>query len=64
MRMGYPIPDVVDDIDGELRDTMAPDMGADEFTPLNKDLAAVQFTEPSDGYAAVGSQKMVKMVNP
>ncbi|MFC1734108.1 T9SS type A sorting domain-containing protein, partial [candidate division KSB1 bacterium] len=55
------IPDVVDDIDGELRDTLAPDIGADEFTPLNKDLAAVQFTEPSDGYDAVGSQKDVKM---
>ncbi|MFC1733272.1 right-handed parallel beta-helix repeat-containing protein, partial [candidate division KSB1 bacterium] len=60
--LGIPlIPDVVDDIDGELRDTLAPDIGADEFTPLNKDLAAVQFTEPSDGYDAVGSQKDVKM---
>src|SRR5690606_11883191 len=30
---GVFFPDVVTDIDGELRDTLNPDIGADEFTP-------------------------------
>lgn len=40
---GIPRPNVLVDVDGELRDTLAPDMGADEFTPASKDLVAYGF---------------------
>ncbi|MFC1731204.1 right-handed parallel beta-helix repeat-containing protein, partial [candidate division KSB1 bacterium] len=59
--LAMPVIQIADDIDDQLRDTLAPDIGADEFTPLNLDLAAVYFTEPSDGYDAVGSLKDVKL---
>jgi hypothetical protein len=39
---GTPISSITEDIDGETRSTSAPDIGADEFTPLKNDLAVVR----------------------
>jgi hypothetical protein len=36
-----PVPEVTDDIDGELRDLLNPDPGADEFTPSPYDAAVL-----------------------
>jgi len=36
--LGIPLPEVTDDIDGETRDSVAPDIGADEFTIPAKDI--------------------------
>ncbi len=41
-RSGIPFPEVLDDIDRELRDPQNPDIGADEFTPPLRNEAALQ----------------------
>lgn len=46
---GTPIPSVIDDIDGDLRDPVNPAIGADEYTPANIDAAVVQAINPSSG---------------
>ena len=50
-----PLAWVTTDIDGELRDTLTPDIGADEFTPQQWDAAVVGFHSPSNYYAAQGT---------
>lgn len=44
---GTPIADVTTDIDGDLRSTTAPDIGADEFTPPSDDAGINGMTTPS-----------------
>ena len=44
--LGTPIASVTTDIDGDVRSTTAPDMGADEFTPLANDLQVTQLILP------------------
>lgn len=46
--LGTPIASVATDIDGDVRSTTAPDMGADEFTPLANDLQVTQLLVPSN----------------
>ena len=43
-----PISSVTDDIDGEARDTVHPDIGADEFTPPPGDLGITALVTPGD----------------
>ncbi len=43
------------DIDGDLRNTSTPDMGADEFTPIKLNPVVVAITNPVAGFC-VGSQ--------
>jgi hypothetical protein len=38
---GVPFKNISRDFDGELRDTLTPDIGADEFTPVNRDIAVI-----------------------
>ena len=45
---GTHIAAVTDDIDGEARNAITPDMGADEFDPLNYDIGLVEVVSPSD----------------
>jgi hypothetical protein len=42
----HPLAEVVADIDGDLRDTLHPDMGADEFTPPQYDAGIVSVDAP------------------
>ncbi len=46
---GTPIVSIIDDIDGDLRDPVAPAIGADEYTPAAVDAAVVAGLEPSAG---------------
>jgi hypothetical protein len=40
---GTPIAGITDDIDGDLRDTVRPDIGADEYTPVSHDFGVIGF---------------------
>lgn len=46
--LGTPIASVTTDIDGDVRSTTVPDMGADEFTPLANDLQVTQLLVPGN----------------
>ena len=46
---GIPVPEVTTDIDGEARDPLTPDIGADEFTLANND-AAITALPGVNGY--------------
>ncbi|MFC2124913.1 CARDB domain-containing protein [Bacteroidota bacterium] len=50
--LGTPLAQVIDDIDGEIRDSYNPDMGADEFTAVDlPDLVVTnQSVDPSSAY--------------
>ncbi len=45
-KKGLKYPWVLDDIDGELRDTSTPDIGADEFFPVNLDAGVSSVDSP------------------
>ena len=44
-----PITAVTTDIDGDMRDTLNPDMGADEFTPPAQDITVMSVDAPTNG---------------
>jgi hypothetical protein len=48
--LGTPIAAVTTDIDGDVRSTTTPDIGADEYTPINNDMTVESF----DGIAGCG----------
>lgn len=56
-----PLAYVTTDYDGELRNISTPDIGADEFSPLPKDLSVISFTLPSVMYAPVGNSISVSV---
>lgn len=47
--LATPIAGITDDIDGEIRNTTTPDIGADEFTPLSTDIGIISVIAPVDG---------------
>jgi parallel beta-helix repeat protein len=47
--MGTPIATVSTDIDGDLRSTTTPDMGADEFNPPAQDISVFNISAPING---------------
>lgn len=47
--LGTPLANVSDDIDGDSRSATAPDMGADEFTGVTRDLAVTAILTPANG---------------
>ena len=46
---GIPIAGITTDIDGDIRNTTTPDIGADEFTPSPYNLATLEILSPTDG---------------
>lgn len=50
-RTGKSVPYVMDDIDGDARDTV-PDIGADEFVPAKHDIGVLSFISPAEVFAA------------
>ena len=46
---GVPIINIKTDIDGNKRNVLTPDIGADEFTPINDDIAVDQVVALKDG---------------
>ncbi|MCX6231020.1 MAG: right-handed parallel beta-helix repeat-containing protein [Bacteroidetes bacterium] len=59
--LGTPLSDVSDDMDGQTRNITTPDIGADEFTPLQKDLAVISIFEPAITYSQAGSNINIKL---
>ncbi len=47
--LGIPVPGITTDIDGDLRDPVNPDMGADEFTPSGLNAGIVSIESPLGG---------------
>ncbi len=45
-----PIAGITKDIDGDIRDTIAPDMGADEFSIISHDLRITELITPNHGF--------------
>ena len=46
---GVVVPGVTTDIDGQARSNSTPDIGADEFVPLNNNIGALAFVSPQSG---------------
>jgi hypothetical protein len=46
---GTPVTEVLYDIDGDLRDNLTPDIGADEFLPPAFDITLIDVIAPTDG---------------
>lgn len=44
---GLPLPGITADIDGEFRNPVTPDIGADEYDPIANDLAMLGFVSPN-----------------
>jgi hypothetical protein len=59
--LATPIAGITTDIDGDLRNPLTPDIGADEYTPLPYDVAVTAFLLPAKSYAAVGAQDTVRI---
>jgi hypothetical protein len=55
---GSPVANVLYDYDGEMRDTLTPCIGADEFTPLAVDLGVVSLESPVS-YQCFGANEAV-----
>ena len=53
-----PISAITTDIDGQTRNTTTPDIGADEFTPVNDDASISTITNPSGNYCP-GTQTVI-----
>ena len=49
---GTPVPEVTDDIDGEVRDLTTPDIGADEFPIAQHDAAMISIDSPTMPFVA------------
>ena len=54
-----PVAEVTDDIDGELRDLILPDIGADEFTPAPNDAAVIAVTSAVNGCGYTTQENVV-----
>lgn len=60
---GIPFPEVPTDIDGQSRSILTPDIGADEFDPLQNDLTVIGFASPSqNGCDATDSTIVTVMI--
>ena len=53
--VALPLAYITSDIDGDVRNATLPDIGADEFTPLAKDISVTAFILPSATYSPVGT---------
>jgi hypothetical protein len=59
---GTPLADVTDDIDGDARDPLTPDIGADEFSPLSWDLQVLSIETPASICGLTNSEPVVATV--
>ncbi|MCB9252822.1 MAG: right-handed parallel beta-helix repeat-containing protein [Flavobacteriales bacterium] len=60
---GKPLNSVPFDIDGEARDTLKPDIGADEFSPLARDMGILKFISPPQRFYADTTEIEVVAIN-
>jgi hypothetical protein len=57
-----PVAEITDDIDGDIRNLVAPDIGADEFTPLPLDISVIGFNQPAMNFASAGTTNVVEVM--
>ncbi|MEM9340467.1 MAG: CARDB domain-containing protein, partial [Bacteroidota bacterium] len=55
---GIPVPGVTKDIDGQVRDQVSPDIGADEFSGIANDLAVTRLIAPLDDCGQSDTEKV------
>ncbi len=60
---GTPLAEVTDDIDGDTRDAMLPDLGADEFIFASDDISPMALVAPVDGCATEDATVTVTIQN-
>jgi hypothetical protein len=61
---GSAIPGIMEDIDGEQRDLVAPDIGADEYLGHLNDVAIVEWISPQSNYMLTAAEPItIKVVN-
>jgi len=61
--LGTPLPQVPDDIDGDARSLVNPDLGADEFSPSANDVGLLRTTSPVRTFAAGNQDIKVVLFN-
>lgn len=59
--LGSPYPAVQDDIDGDVRSATTPDIGADEFNPVIRDLSVTAILSPTNGSCGAAATQ-VKLI--
>ena len=62
-KLGTNIPNVTTDIDGDIRDIVRPDMGADEFSTEQNDISVIRLDSPSGLFPAGNTPMMVTVLN-
>ena len=60
--LGMPLSILTTDIDGDIRDSLNPDIGADEFDAYNLDAGMISYVKPEVGFDTIGSLKSVEVV--
>jgi len=60
--LGTPLVAVTNDIDGDPRDLVNPDIGADEFPALNLDAGVIKFTLPNSAFDTIGALNRIEIV--
>ena len=63
LHVGKPLPEIKDDIDGALRDSISPNIGADETKQYQVDAAAVSIDSPSTGFCSGSKDIYVFLLN-
>ncbi|MCX6232871.1 MAG: right-handed parallel beta-helix repeat-containing protein [Bacteroidetes bacterium] len=58
--LGMPVAEVTDDIDGQARSATTPDIGADEYSPLQYDLTTRAILSPVIPYSQTGGNIQIK----
>jgi len=59
---GIPIAGINTDIDGDIRNTTTPDLGADEFTPPANDIGVVGFASPKGNTCDANDSTIVSVI--
>ena len=62
-KLGTPVPEVTIDIDGDTRDPIRPDIGADEFITAANDVSIIRLDSPKMLFPAGNSQITVSVLN-
>lgn len=62
-KKGTPLPSVTDDIDGDTRDPILPDIGADEFSTAENDASLFSIDSPNIPFPAENQEVYITLLN-